>query len=127
MLVKSCRRCGRTIPYPLAYCEECRPAIEEQKEINQKLREQRYNKKRSTKADPKYRAFYRSQDWITLARVYLQDHEYHCEDCKAMAAEVHHVVPIQTADGWLRRLDYDNLRALCIRCHNKAHDRFTVQ
>lgn len=126
MLMKSCRKCGAVIPYPQTYCEACKPLIEEQREHNQRLTDQRYNKRRKGK-DPKYKRFYGSTDWITLSRVYLQDHKYRCEECKGIATEVHHVVPIQTEAGWTRRLDYENLEALCITCHNKRHDRFTVR
>ena len=40
---------------------------------------------------------------------YAQDKAFRCEQCGRVASEVHHVVPIQTDDGWTKRLDYDNL------------------
>lgn len=49
---------------------------------------------------------------------------YRCEVCKQIATQVPHVVAIQTDEGWERRLDVDNLKCLCGRCHNKAHNRF---
>ena len=60
---------------------------------------------------------------------------YRCEDCieeykkdnkykMQLAEEVHHLQFIETPEGWLRRLDYDNLRALCHAHHDKRHNRF---
>ncbi|MFH5834561.1 HNH endonuclease [Proteiniclasticum sp. C24MP] len=127
MLLKSCRKCGRVIPYPKTYCDSCQPLMEEQKKVNEKLSEQRYNKNRKIRKDPRYAKFYKSKEWRTLSRVYLRDHQYKCEQCNKIATEVHHVVPIQTEDGWTRRLDYENLEAVCINCHNDKHKRFTVR
>lgn len=49
-----------------------------------------------------------------------------CEDCRArgeltLSAEVHHVVKV--ADDWQRRLDPDNLMALCEPCHRARSAR----
>lgn len=55
---------------------------------------------------------------------YTQDKGYRCEECGAIASEVHHIVPIQTDEGWERRLDYNNLECVCVYCHNKKHGRF---
>lgn len=50
---------------------------------------------------------------------------YRCEakldGCQGIAAEVHHIKPIQTAEGWKLRLDWSNIEALCTSCHNKRH------
>ena len=54
----------------------------------------------------------------------MQDEEYRCEECKRLATEVHHIKPIQVEKWWKYRLDYSNLEALCVKCHNKRHDRF---
>ena len=85
------------------------------KEINK-----RYNKTR----DPKYGRFYNGVEWRTLSRKRLQDDGYKCVMCGAFASEVDHIVPIQTPEGWDKRLDYDNTRSLCLDCHNKRHNRF---
>jgi 5-methylcytosine-specific restriction endonuclease McrA len=82
--------------------------------------DRRYNQKR----DPKYLRFYNSLDWRTLSAKYMQDKQYRCEKCKAMASQVHHKKAIQTPEGWELRLDYDNLELLCTSCHNKEHNRF---
>lgn len=124
MLLKSCNRCKTLIPYGNVYCDKCKPIVEAERE--ERLREsklegnRRYNKKR----DPKYIRFYNSKEWRTLSLKRLQDDGYKCVKCKQFASEVDHIVPIQTPDGWERRLDYDNTQSLCLECHNKKHDRF---
>lgn len=124
MLLKSCNRCGRFIPYGVVYCSECGPIVEKQRE--ERIREQkkesnrRYNKTR----DPKYGRFYNSTEWRTLSRKRLQDDGYKCVKCGAIASEVDHIEPIQTPGGWVRRLDLDNLQSLCLECHNEKHERF---
>lgn len=86
----------------------------------QNVRERRYNNKRN----PKYKTFYNSDAWNMLKNKKMMDEQYKCEDCGELAVEVHHIKPIQTEVGWELRLDYDNLAALCIDCHNKRHGRF---
>lgn len=110
--------------YPKPFCEACKPKAEvERKELLDRRRKQgnaRYNRKR----DPKYVRFYASSDWKRLSKAKMQDSGYRCEECGALASEVHHIDPIQTPSGWERRLDWTNLKALCLRCHNRAHKRF---
>ena len=124
MLLKECRRCGKLIPYGRAYCEECAPIVEaaktERMEASRKEANRRYNKGR----DPRYGAFYNSKEWRVLARSRIQADGYKCVQCGAWATEVDHIIPIQTADGWDRRYDWDNLQSLCVDCHNKKHNRF---
>lgn len=124
MLLKACNRCGNLIPYGSTYCKECAPIVEAEREA--RLRESRlksnreYNKRR----DPKYVRFYNSIPWRMLSAKRLQDDGYRCVMCGKIASEVDHIIPIQTPEGWERRLDYDNTRSLCKDCHNKKHDRF---
>lgn len=124
MLLKSCGRCGNLIPYGGTYCPTCKPIVEEERERRRsetmKAINRRYNKTR----DPKYGRFYNSVDWRTLSRKRLQDDGYKCVMCGAFASEVDHIIPIQTPEGWERRLYYDNTRSLCLDCHNKRHNRF---
>ena len=120
MIYKLCRKCKKRIKHPNTYCEECLPKIEQQREQLLRDRNNRYNQKR----DPKYKEFYNSGEWKLLKDKKMQDEQYRCEDCHKLAMEVHHIVPIQTIEGWELRLDYDNLAALCIQCHNKRHNRF---
>ena len=126
MLMKKCPRCGRLMPYGPTYCSECKPLAEAElqaiKERNAKTKAQNYNRRR----DSRYLTFYRSKAWKELSRAFLQAAGYRCQaklttDCKGIAAEVHHIVPIQTPEGWDRRLDWDNLEAVCTSCHNGRH------
>lgn len=124
MLLKSCGRCGKLIPYGITYCSECRPIVEAEREArrleSKRESDRRYNKTR----DPKYVRFYNSVDWRTLSAKYTQDKGYKCERCGRFATQVHHKQAIQTPQGWDRRLDYDNLELLCTQCHNDRHNRF---
>lgn len=124
MLLKECKRCGNLIPYGSVYCDTCRPIVEAEREERRleakREGDRRYNRKR----DPKYVRFYNSTDWKTLSRKRLQDDGYRCVKCGAIASEVDHIKPIQTPEGWEKRLDYSNTQSLCIHCHNKKHERF---
>ncbi len=120
MLWKVCKRCGAMIPYPKTYCDKCQTDVDAYREQMKAKYNQNYNKKR----DPKYIRFYNSQDWKILSAKKMADQSYKCERCGTLATEVHHIKPIQTPDGWELRLDYDNLMAVCVTCHNKEHDRF---
>lgn len=125
MLLKPCSRCRALITYPSVYCDTCKPIAEkERQEAFQKKRLQ-WNSRYNAKRDPKYTRFYASNDWKRMSKAKMQDAGYRCEDCGAIAVEVHHVDPIQTESGWERRLDWSNLKALCLDCHNKSHGRFT--
>ena len=124
MLLKSCAKCGRLIPYGRSYCEGCTPIVEAEREERltaaKKRGDTRYNRGR----DPRYGRFYNSKDWRVLSRKRIQDDGYKCVKCGAFATEVDHIIPIQTPEGWERRYDYDNLQSLCVKCHNEKHDRF---
>lgn len=120
MIYKLCRRCKKPIEHPNTYCCSCLKVVEEHQEELQRIRENRYNKKR----DPKYKSFYNSNEWKLLKDKKMMNEQYRCEDCQRLAVEVHHIKPIQIDEGWELRLDYDNLAALCIDCHNKRHNRF---
>ena len=114
MLTKVCKKCGKFIPYPFVYCNDCQKVVDEQrakrKEEAKRKAQKNYNKKRN----PKYTRFYNSIQWRTLSMKYTQDKGYRCEECGAIASEVHHIVPIQTDEGWERRLDYNNLECVCV-------------
>ena len=124
MLQKPCGRCRRLIPYGLSYCAECLPIVEKEREERKAEAIKRSNRKYNATRDPKYTKFYNSIEWKTLSRKILTDSGYRCRVCPRIATEVDHIIPIQTPDGWERRLDYDNLQALCIDCHNEKHNRF---
>ena len=133
--VHPCPRCGALIPVGITYCAECKPLAEAQAaeaiEHRQAIKKAKYDRRYNRRRDPKYMEFYRSKEWRLLSRVHLQARGYHCEaqleGCTRLAVEVHHRRPIQTDDGWARRLDPENLEAVCINCHNKRHERFKRQ
>lgn len=135
MLMKSCRSCGRLIPYGTARCPECEKKHQEILIANardsKRARDRRYNAKR----DPKYRAFYNSKEWQMLSAKTMEAAGYQCARCglklgskrddgSVVILEVDHIEPIQTDDGWDKRFDQKNLQCLCTDCHNKKHGRF---
>lgn len=124
MLLKSCSRCGDLIPYGAVYCSKCAPIVQAEKEKRLEESRKDSNRKYNQTRDPKYTRFYNSPDWRVLSAKYTQDKGYRCEACGKMATQVHHKKPIQTSEGWDRRLDYTNLELLCTSCHNERHDRF---
>lgn len=134
MLLKSCPRCGKLIEYGNTYCEACAPIVEAQIQERKKQWNRCHAKSYNAARDPKYTRFYNSSEWRRLSQTVMQDKKYKCEECGAKvgqiidgietALEVHHVIPIQTREGWPLRYEYDNLKCLCTRCHNKQHGRF---
>ena len=135
MIIKLCAKCQKVIEYPNRYCNECKLKVDKEIEDRQK----KYNNKYDKKRDPKLVKFRKSKEWIQLKERYLQDlqikygnSKYDCieenkKDCNyiiKLAEEVHHLKFIETPEGWKRRLDYYNLRALCHEHHNKRHNRF---
>lgn len=122
MIYKPCPKCKRLIAQGLTYCQDCQPIADQQYAEYRKLKQKRYNQNRNKK----YKSFYNSKSWKTLSRAKLISVNYQCEAhvdnaCTGLAVEVHHVKPIQTLDGWNRRLDWDNLEAVCTHCHNMRH------
>lgn len=124
MLLKECRKCCKLIPYGSAYCNVCAPIVHAEKEARRKVVMREINRRHNKKRDPKYTRFYNSAAWRMLSRKRLQDDKYRCVECGAIASEVDHIIPIQTPEGWDKRLDYDNTQSLCVHCHNKKHKRF---
>ena len=126
MLMKPCPRCKKMMPYGPAYCQECKPLAEAETEAIRERNAQQKAAKYNRARDPKYRAFYNSKAWRVLSRAFLQSKGYKCtaklsDKCQGVAVEAHHVQPIQTKEGWERRLDWENLEAVCTVCHNLRH------
>lgn len=130
MLLKLCARCQKVIQAPNRYCSNCQKIVDKEIEINKQRNMSRYNKNR----DNKYKTFYNSKDWKLLKEAYKIKHPY-CEMCQEEAKqegkytiqlteEIHHKEPIQTPTGWLRRLEWSNLIALCHKHHDVQHNRF---
>lgn len=129
-IMKPCPRCKRLIPYGPAYCPDCLPIMEaereEAKERKAAYRAKKYNREYNKRRDPKYLAFYRSKAWKMTSRAKLQACGYKCEarldeECKRRArpaCEVHHKKPLKTPEGWEERLEWSNLIGVCTQCHN---------
>lgn len=74
------------------------------------------------------RAFYKSQAWEDCRNAYMAKVNHLCERCKANgfyepAKIVHHKIHLTEAnyrDASIS-LNFDNLEALCLDCHNKEH------
>ena len=76
----------------------------------------------------KFDKFYQSKEWQLLRNQKWVASEGLCEMCRAKgiireAKEIHHIEPI--TENWNKRLDYDNLIALCSDCHNQQHLRIS--
>lgn len=121
-----CKRCNKLIAYPLVYCKVCKKIVDNQHELENNIKDNRGKGRGKGRAprDPKYRKFYKSKQWKDLSKSYMVKHQYKCEVCGSIASEVHHIQAIQTVEGWNKRLDYNNLKAVCVRCHNEEHNRF---
>lgn len=130
MIYKTCARCGKIIQYGASYCRTCEAEVREERDSMIQQQRQRTGKRRyDAKKDTKYAKFYRSPAWRRLSAAYMCKAGYICEgdspDCQRIATEVHHIMPIQTPEGWDRRFDITNLCALCHKCHDHMHSRFT--
>lgn len=128
-VAKPCPRCGKLIRYGLSYCPTCKPIAEaeqaEAREYRAEKQRRKYNARYNARRDPKYMQFYRSQAWKNTSRAKLGAVNWLCEGklpgCQGVACEVHHIKPIQTPEGWDKRLEWENLEALCTACHNGRH------
>lgn len=125
MAQKLCPRCKNLIPQGLDYCETCKAIVlSEREKIRDEIAKKKARAYNSTRPE-RYRVFYRSKDWKVTSRAKLQSVEYRCEaglpGCTHLATETHHIKPIQTEEGWNKRLDWDNLEAVCTSCHNGRH------
>lgn len=62
--------------------------------------------------------FYNTARWRKLSTYILNTFPI-CEHCEDNPSEdVHHVIQLSTVEGWNKRLDLDNLKALCKSCHS---------
>lgn len=125
MAIKPCPRCRKMIPAGAAYCDACREVAKAESEAAREKRAAKAAQKYNRRRDPKYSTFYRSAAWRAQSRAKLQSAGYRCEAktevCTGLAVEVHHIKPIQSPDGWEKRLEWENLEAVCAACHNARH------
>lgn len=69
------------------------------------------------------RSFYNSKAWKRTQVAYMSSQCYICERCGRVARIVHHkkyITPQNINDPNIT-LDWDNLEALCMDCHNAEH------
>lgn len=70
--------------------------------------------------------FYKSKEWMELRQKALKRDNFECQMCKDAgryhrAENVHHLKEVKTHPHLA--LTLSNLQCLCIKCHNKVHDR----
>ena len=75
---------------------------------------------RGTHRDSKTRSFYNSKAWRSLTKAFLSENPF-CIECKKkkrleLSKHSDHIKSIKT--HWDLRLEWNNLQALCIKCHN---------
>lgn len=80
-----------------------------------------YKQRRYLATDSKYRAFYKTRAWRKLSRKILGNNPI-CVSCYEKGV----IRPAQIADhrielkdDWYRRLDENNIQAMCYACHNR--------
>lgn len=80
--------------------------------------------------------FYKSRQWLELRNRVLEKHHNECQECLqrgkyTRAKVVHHVNEVKNRPDLALNEYYtdgngeqrENLKALCIECHNKEHNR----
>lgn len=80
--------------------------------------------------EPEIEKFYTSRAWRRCREGFLQSRGGLCENCMKRglvepATQIHHKIPISIdnlGDPSIT-LNYDNLMALCDRCHSEQHKR----
>src|SRR5690606_14184446 len=109
--------CPELVQPPKVYCPDHEWTDEQRREYRRRV-DRDYDRSRR---DRRAREFYKSKEWERVRRIVLTRDEYLCQRCLEarrvrLATTVDHIVPI--SEDWGRRLDLDNLRALCDACHN---------
>ena len=69
------------------------------------------------------KSFYKSKAWLQCSRSYMLSVNYVCERCGGVASICHHkkwLSPANINDPAIT-LNWENLEALCIDCHNVEH------
>ena len=123
MIMHPCPGCGRLIPVGVHRCPACKAQAEETRAEEVRRQQARYNEGR----DNERKAFYKSKAWRMTSLDKLTRCprcEAQLDGCQGLATEVHHIKPIRTPEGWEGRFDWDNLMAVCTRCHNKLDEKW---
>ena len=107
MIKRRCKHptCRKLIDEYESYCDE-----------HKTTRERQYNANRR-EYDPTYMSFYNSKLWRNTSKQVLLESNYLCSQCGGVAQMVDHIIP--TKVDWDKRLDKENLQALCWGCHSK--------
>ena len=74
------------------------------------------------------KGFYHSKAWRNTQAAYMTSQCYVCERCGGVARVVHHkryITPQNISDPYVT-LDWNNLEALCMDCHNAEHNGGTI-
>lgn len=121
MITKMCAGCGTVILYPQRYCGACQKITDNIVLQHRDAARKKYNKAYNKRRDPRVVRFYQSKEWKTLSAAVMRKAGYVCADCNSLATEVHHIEEL--AVNWDRRLDSENLVAVCTSCHNKRDGR----
>lgn len=71
------------------------------------------------------KSFYNSKNWIECRNSFMQSKHYICERCGGVAHIVHHKKHItpKNISNFNITLNWNNLKALCIDCHNSEHGK----
>lgn len=122
MIAKFCPVCGKLMIYGKGCCEQCSAIVEAKRKENQRISGRKYDAKRNGK----YVRFYHSKEWKMLREKKLSQCGYLCEVClkkgvTKVAEDVHHIKPVK--EDWGRRLDINNLMAVCVSCHNSIEKK----
>ena len=72
-----------------------------------------------------FQEFYNSTAWKQCREAYKHKVAYLCERCGAPGVIVHHKIRVtaETIKNPEVLLNFDNLELLCMRCHNKEHEK----
>jgi hypothetical protein len=68
-------------------------------------------------------SFYNSLAWRRCQTAFMKSKNYICERCGGLAKIAHHIIfitPENISDPMIT-LNWDNLQALCLDCHNSIH------
>jgi 5-methylcytosine-specific restriction enzyme A len=97
--------CSQLVPSGTAYCE--------------KHKRQERKRYANTPERKESNRFYSSKRWLKLRAMFLRSHVL-CERCGDVATICHHC-KVSVKDDPSRAMEWDNLEALCNRCHEAAH------
>jgi|SRR5699024_698993 len=111
--------CRNRVDLPQTYCAEHNGHSD--KQYNKHVRTNSFNKK--------YDDFYHSTQWTKTRKTKLMQQPL-CEVCSregrmTKADMIHHIIELRSPNGWEKRLDLDNLEAICYECHNKEEHRYS--